>query len=265
MLLVHISDLHCGPLFRPEALSAAIEEINDLAPDVVLVTGDLTEDGIVSEFRQARDELAKLKAQHLIFVSGNHDYRSTGYLLFQRYFPFHQVTELEDAVLAVLSSARPDRDDGEVGHRQNLWLERTLAPYEDTMKIVALHHHVIPVPDTGADQITVIDAGDVLRSLTKANVDLVLCGHRHRPWRWTLETMLVLHAGSVSCAKLRGFFLNSYNILTVRKGHVDAKLKIVDGGVIDFNEIVQRREILEAADISQHNSSLEEDAVGRTS
>ncbi len=47
MLLVHISDLHCGPLFRPEALSAAIEEINDLAPDVVLVTGDLTEDGII--------------------------------------------------------------------------------------------------------------------------------------------------------------------------------------------------------------------------
>jgi Icc protein len=259
MLLVQISDIHCGPLFRPDALSAAIEEINALAPDVVLVTGDLTEDGIISEFRQARDELAKLKAQHLIFVSGNHDYRSTGYLLFQRYFPFHQITELDNTVIAVLSSARPDRDDGEVGHRQNLWLERTLAPYEDAMKIVALHHHVIPVPDTGADQITVIDAGDVLRSLTKSGVDLVLCGHRHRPWRWTLENMLVLHAGSVSCAKLRGFFLNSYNVITVNKGQVDAKLKIVNGDVVDFNEIVRRREILEASDISQLDSSIEED------
>ncbi len=56
-------------------------------------------------------------------------------------------------------------------------LERSLGKYEDKLKIVAMHHHLIPVPDTGADQTTVIDAGDVLRSLTKSKVDLVLCGH----------------------------------------------------------------------------------------
>jgi Icc protein len=259
MLIVQISDIHCGPLFRQDVLRAAIDEINALAPDVVLVTGDLTEDGIISEFKIAAQELTKLNTDKIVYVSGNHDYRSTGYLLFRRYFPFHQVTELDDAVITVLSSARPDRDDGEVGHRQNLWLERNLAQYEDVVKIVALHHHVIPVPDTGADQITVIDAGDVLRSLTKSGVDLVLCGHRHRPWRWTLENMLVLHAGSVSCAKLRGFFLNSYNVITVNKGKIDAKLKIVNGDIVDFNDIVRRREILEASDISQLDSSFNGD------
>lgn len=255
--MVQISDIHCGPLFRKDALRAAIGEINELAPDVVLVTGDLTEDGLISEFKTAAKELGKIKAEKIIYVSGNHDYRSTGYLLFRAFFPFLQVSEFEDAVITVLSSARPDRDDGEVGHRQNLWLERTLAHYGDRVKIVALHHHIIPVPDTGADQITVIDAGDVLRSLTKSGVDLVLCGHRHRPWRWTLENMLVLHAGSVSCAKLRGFFLNSYNIIKVNKGEIDAKLKIVNGDVVDFNDIVRRREILEASDISQLDSSFD--------
>lgn len=196
----------------------------------------------------AAKELRKIKAEKIIYVSGNHDYRSTGYLLFKEFFPFLQISELDEIIVTVLSSARPDRDDGEVGHRQNLWLERTLEKFKDKMKIVAMHHHIIPVPDTGADQITVIDAGDVLRSLTKSKVDLVLCGHRHRPWRWKLEDMLVLHAGSVSCEKLRGFFLNSYNVITVNKKRIEAKLKIVKGDYIDFEEIVTKREILESRD-----------------
>lgn len=256
MLLVQISDIHCGPIFRKETFRSAVKEINELSPDVVLVTGDLTEDGLMSEFRMAASELGKLKAEKVIYVSGNHDYRSTGYLLFKQFFPFLQVTEFDEAVIAVLSSARPDRDDGEVGHRQNLWLERTLEKHEEQLKIVAIHHHVIPVPDTGADQTTVIDAGDALRSLTKSKVDLVLCGHRHRPWRWKLEDMQVIHAGSVSCKKLRGFFLNSYNVIEARKKKIDAKLKVINGEFVSLDEIVKRREVLEESDISQFSDSL---------
>ncbi len=256
MLLVQISDIHCGPMFLKGTFGAAVKEINKMSPDVVLVTGDLTENGLTSEFQTGARELRELKAEKVIYVSGNHDYRSTGYLLFKEFFPFSQVTELDDVVVAVLSSARPDRDDGEVGHRQNLWLEKTLEKYKDRMKIVAIHHHVVPVPDTGADQITVIDAGDVLRSLIKSKVNLVLCGHRHRPWRWRIEEMRLVHAGSVSCEKLRGFFCNSYNVITIKKNEVDAKLKIVGGGFVDFNEIVKRGEILKASDISQCSNSL---------
>ncbi len=256
MLIVQISDVHCGPMFRKETLRAAVTEINEMCPDVVLVTGDLTENGLMSEFKTAAKGLKKLKAERIIFVSGNHDYRSTGYLLFKEFFPFLQVTEIEDATIIVLSSARPDRDDGEVGHRQNIWLEKTLEKYKDKAKIVAIHHHIIPVPDTGADQITIVDAGDVLRSLVKSKVNLVLCGHRHRPWRWKMEDMLVVHAGSVSCEKLRGFFCNSYNVITVKGNKIEAKLKIVGGDFVDFSEIVKRREILQKSDISQYSDSL---------
>ncbi|MEM3726163.1 MAG: metallophosphoesterase [Candidatus Bathyarchaeia archaeon] len=256
MLIAQISDVHCGPMFRKEMLRIAIKEINGMRPDVVLVTGDLTENGLISEFKMASEELRKLKAEKVIFVSGNHDYRSTGYLLFKQFFPFSQVTETEEAVIVVLSSARPDRDDGEVGHRQNLWLEKTLEKHKDKAKIVAIHHHIIPVPDTGADQITIVDAGDVLRSLVKSKVNLVLCGHRHRPWRWRIEDMLVVHAGSVSCEKLRGFFCNSYNVINVKKGEIEAKLKMVGGDFVDFSEIVKRREVLQESDISQYGDSL---------
>ncbi|MGQ9551723.1 MAG: metallophosphoesterase family protein [Candidatus Bathycorpusculaceae bacterium] len=256
MLLVQISDVHFGPMFRKETFELAVREINEMGPDVVLVTGDLTENGLISEFQTASEELKRLKAERIIYVSGNHDYRSTGYLLFKEFFPFSQVTEIENAVIVVLSSARPDRDDGEVGHRQNLWLENVLEKYRDRLKIVAIHHHIVPVPDTGADQITVIDAGDVLRSLTKSKVNLVLCGHRHRPWKWNIEEMLVVHAGSVSCEKLRGFFCNSYNVIEIKNKKIDAKLKMVGGGYVDFKEIVKRREILQASDISQYDDSL---------
>jgi hypothetical protein len=68
--------------------------------------------------------------------------------------------------------------------------------------------------------------------------------------------MLVVHAGSVSCEKLRGFFCNSYNIITVKGKKIEAKLKIVNGDFVDFSEIVKRREILQESDISQYSDSL---------
>ncbi|MEM2280869.1 MAG: metallophosphoesterase, partial [Candidatus Bathyarchaeia archaeon] len=128
MLIVQISDIHCGPMFNYGSFRTAVDEINALSPDVV--TGDITENGILSEFKMAADEFKRLKAKNVIYISGNHDYKSTGYLLFKQFFPFNQITEISDTVIVVLSSARPDRDDGEVGHRQNLWLENTLENYK---------------------------------------------------------------------------------------------------------------------------------------
>ena len=256
MLIAQISDVHCGSMFNEGKFREAIEEINTMAPDAVVVTGDITENGTLSEFKLAAEGFKRLKAKNVIYISGNHDYRSTGYLLFKQFFTFNQITEIGNAVIVVLSSARPDRDDGEVGHRQNLWLENTLTKFKEKVKIVAIHHHIIPVPDTGADQITIVDAGDVLRSLAKAKVNLVLCGHRHRPWKWQIEKMQVVHAGSVSCEKLRGFFFNSYNVIELNNKKINTQLKIVGGDYMDFKEIVKKREILQALDISQCSDSL---------
>jgi 3',5'-cyclic AMP phosphodiesterase CpdA len=124
------------------------------------------------------------------------------------------------------------------------------------IKIVAIHHHVVPVPDTGADQIIVVDAGDVLRSLVRSKVNLVSCGHRHRPWQCRMEDMRVVHAGSVSCEKLRGFFCNSYNVIRIEKGKVEPRLKIVGGDFVSFSEIVRRREILQASELSRLGNPL---------
>jgi 3',5'-cyclic-AMP phosphodiesterase len=89
-------------------------------------------------------------------LAGNHDYRHTGYLVFKKFFPSskRQIYEFgDDAVLLTVGTARPDRDEGEVGYRQNLWIENSLRKYgndkKKVIKIIAMHHHLISIPDTG--------------------------------------------------------------------------------------------------------------------
>ena len=178
MRFIQISDLHIGGLFKQDAFDTLVDEINnDLKPDVLIVSGDLTDDGLVFQFEKARDELKKLKCDNLIIFPGNHDYRHTGYLLFKEYFPIAKpdsakVYEYKDnnsnenrqtVIVTTIDTARPDRDEGEVGHVQNLWLNKTLKKYDKNKmqnnndnnnvkgnnennqikKIVAMHHHLI--------------------------------------------------------------------------------------------------------------------------
>lgn len=72
--VIHITDLHIGPLMRPERLRRFIDQINRLEPDVVVITGDIfdfdpryIEDGCL--------ELSTLQARHGVYaVLGNHDH-----------------------------------------------------------------------------------------------------------------------------------------------------------------------------------------------
>jgi 3',5'-cyclic AMP phosphodiesterase CpdA len=237
VLLVHLSDLHCGPKLKEDALLEAIDEINDLGPDVVIVTGDLTEDGLINEFREAKRYLSLVKCKHLIVGSGNHDARTTGYLLFPKFFGNpSSFTWTGNVAVIMLNSSRPDRDDGEIGYNQGLWMKSQLENCREAFKIVALHHHLIPVPDTGMERNIVSDAGDLLWTLTRYGVNLVLCGHRHRPWIWTLSGLTVIHAGTVSTDRLRGFYQNTYNIIRIENGKVSASLKVVGGQECTFDQ-----------------------------
>ncbi len=227
---MHLSDLHCGPKFKQETFLEAVDEINALNPDVVVVTGDLTEDGLIGEFREAKRYLATIKCKRLIVGSGNHDARTTGYLLFPKFFGNpSSVTKIDDVAIIMLNSSRPDRDDGEIGYNQGLWMKNQLENCKDAFKIIALHHHLIPVPDTGMERNIVSDAGDLLWTLTRYGFNLVLCGHRHRPWTWTLGKLMIIHAGTVSTDRLRGFYQNTYNIIRVEGEKIVANLKVVGG------------------------------------
>ena len=228
-----------GSQFLPEVFETLVKEVNELNPDVIVITGDLTNEGLMKEYEECKSLLTKFNVKKIISISGNHDYRNTGYLLFKKFFPFQTVNELDnDVVLVTVGTARPDRNEGEVGYRQNLWLERTMKKYKDKVKIVAMHHHLIPIPDTGSDQLTVVDAGDVLRTVLDTQVDVVLCGHKHRPWAWNFGKLTVVNAGAATSERVRGLFENTYNILTISNKKIQVDLKIVGGKRLHIEEIV---------------------------
>jgi 3',5'-cyclic AMP phosphodiesterase CpdA len=223
---------------------------------VLVASGDLTESGLVSQYRNAKQALDTLKCRKRVFCSGNHDYRSTGYLLFKVFFPSKPILKVDGVVFAVISTARPERNEGEVGHRQVLWLEETFSKFRRLVKIAVIHHHLIQVPDTGPDNIPVIDAGDTLRSIIERKVRLVLGGHRHRPWRWNVGSTQIVHAGTLSSERTRGFYVHSYNVIDVSRDTIDARLKIVGSKrLIGFDEVVKGRVRLPAiseADSHKH-------------
>jgi 3',5'-cyclic-AMP phosphodiesterase len=267
MRFVQISDLHIGGLFKQDAFDIMVNEINDdLKPDVIIISGDLTDDGLIFQFEQARNEIKKLKCNNLIIFPGNHDYRHTGYLLFKKFFPIagsdgpkvyeykNEGNNYQTVVLTTIGTAIPDRDEGEVGHRQNLWLNNILKKYDNNYqhnndnrqiyKIVAMHHHLIAIPDTGYTNVVGIsDAGDVLRTCLKNNVDLVICGHKHRPWLWNLGTMKIAYAGTACSWRYRGVFEDTYNIIDIREDNkIDIDIKIVGGNRIPLSEVVNTYE-----------------------
>ena len=81
-----------------------------------------------------------------------------------------------------------------------------------------LHHHLLPVPGTGRERNVVHDAGDTLECLQRADVHLVLSGHKHVPYAWRLENLFVVNAGTVSTTRLRGKTKPCYNVIEASTG-----------------------------------------------
>jgi Icc protein len=244
MQFVQLSDLHVGGLFKGEAFDTIVEEVNNLKPDAIIISGDLTDDGLIFQFQQAQKENRKFDCPNLIIFPGNHDYRHTGYLLFRKFFPYsNQIYEFSDIVVLTVGTARPDRDEGEVGHRQNVWMEETLRKYDDKKKIVAMHHHLIAIPDTGYTNVVgILDAGDTLRACLEAKVDLVLCGHKHRPWLWNLGSLKIAYAGTACSWRYRGVFEDTYNIVEIKDEQLEVNIKIVGGKRMPLSDVVKRYE-----------------------
>ncbi len=74
--IVQISDLHVGPTIRRGFVQGVVDTVNNLAPDLAVVTGDVV-DGRVAGLQAHTEPLGQLRARHGVFaVTGNHEYYS---------------------------------------------------------------------------------------------------------------------------------------------------------------------------------------------
>lgn len=64
----------------PEIAASMLENINRSSPDIVVITGDLTENGLAAEYNGAKKFIDRIECKNKIIVPGNHDSRNAGYL-----------------------------------------------------------------------------------------------------------------------------------------------------------------------------------------
>jgi 3',5'-cyclic AMP phosphodiesterase CpdA len=227
MKIVHLSDLHCtSPLFVSQWGDAVVSYLEEARPDLTVVTGDLTMDGRRDEYRRALLFLARLRTRSLLVVPGNHDTRNGGYLRFEEVFGtrFPTYTD-ETVVICGVDSSQPDLDVGHVGRS-------TLAQMADMMsipgrtRILAVHHHLVPIPGDDPENPIPDNAEEVLKLCSDAGVDIVLAGHGHRPHFCSHGSTRLVTAGSATLLRPGGQDYPSFNVIRIERDtfclqHVD--------------------------------------------
>jgi 3',5'-cyclic AMP phosphodiesterase CpdA len=227
--IVHTSDLHF-PRVDGRIMAALVTCINDLAPHLVVVSGDLTQRARRSQFREAAAFLASL-APPVLVVPGNHDvpmFNLPARLLspfagYRRYIARDLEPVFEDAELLVvgLNSVRtiPFSDKGRLNVAQaDGAAERLRAAAPNVVRIVVTHHPFDVPP--GAREAKMIGRSRMaMERLSAAGADMFLAGHLHLShvggtatrYRIAGHSALLVQAGTMSTRE-RGE-PNSFNVL----------------------------------------------------
>lgn len=186
--IVQLSDVHLGPLLDRRFAASLAARVDALAPDLVVVTGDLA-DGSVGRIGAEAEPLGALRARHgVFFVTGNHDYYSGA----------------DDWV------ARMTRLGWRALRNARVTLERDGARFD--LAGVDDHHGALVEPGGGEDLDRALEGRDpdrpvvllahdpaTFRRASRAGVDLQLSGHTHGgqiwPFRWAVRLTVPWVAG----------------------------------------------------------------------
>jgi 3',5'-cyclic AMP phosphodiesterase CpdA len=223
--IVHISDTHISPFggFEEKIFDKAVSQINVLDPphDILIHTGDLTDNGVLSDYEFALEKIASIEGRPII-VPGNHDERNYGQSLFRELIgDLDREVDVGKAKIFALNSPEPDRNEGRLGRRRQAYLDRKLSETpENTIKIVAFHHHLVPVPHSGREINVLEDAGDVINHVLKYKVNLIFMGHRHVGRILRIEDTILINTGTTSSIRTRGRLGHTFNIIDVMKNGV---------------------------------------------
>ncbi len=208
MLIAHLTDLHIRPVGVPAyrvvevntllARALATLEALDPAPDALILSGDLTDCGLVDEYRLLRRMLDRL-AMPVYLIPGNHDRRGPLREVFADWPTLGSDPEFVDFAADIgplrligLDTVVPGHGHGALCGRRLDRLRSALAAAPDRPTLLALHHPPFVCGIEHMDGIRLLDGADELAAIVRANpqVERVLCGHHHRPiqarWAGTL-------------------------------------------------------------------------------
>ncbi len=235
--LVHLSDLHFGRVDAAllDPLRALVQRI---APDVVVVSGDLTQRAKSEEFEQARAFLDSLPGPQII-VPGNHDISL--YNVFRRFVhPLerykHYITDdlhpiyVDDeiAVLGVNTARSLTFKDGRVNQEQVDTIRAHFMALGPQVTRVVVTHHPFDLPQSFGDDDLVHRASMAMQMFAECGVDLLMAGHLHASHagstagRYQIAdyAALVVQAGTATSTRGRGE-VNSFNVVRIEPGRIE--------------------------------------------
>ena len=208
MLIAQISDVHIrdhlgmfGELVdTSKTLEKAIKLLNALAPqpDVVLATGDLTDDGTKEQYSQFLEIIAPLNAP-LLPLPGNHDDYSEFINAFSSTLPDEipknhcsYVIDNFPVRLIALDTSLPGQHDALFSEDHELWLSQVLEQEKDKPTLIFTH---FPPFETGINfmDISGLKSADRLEKIIRNNpqVKLVVAGHVHRPIQTSFASTMI--------------------------------------------------------------------------
>ena len=229
--IAHLSDLHFGRVDRT-LLSPLISRLNSLAPDLVVVSGDLTQRARAAQFRDARRFLDTLPARVLV-VPGNHDVPL--YNVFKRFLrPFDKYRRYicedlepafidhEVAVVGINTARSAVFKGGRINQAQMARVRELLCPLPDGVTKIAVTHHPFDLPPGHGERDLVGRAAEAMRMFADCGADILLSGHLHAShasdtrlrYRIGDFVALVVQAGTATSTRARGES-NSFNVLRI--------------------------------------------------
>jgi 3',5'-cyclic AMP phosphodiesterase CpdA len=232
--IIHLSDLHFGRT-RPDLLDPLLASVHAANPDLVVVSGDLTQRARVHQFREARAFLDRIAAPCLA-IPGNHDVPLDNIVLrllgpwyrYRRWIGTNLEPGFQDAELTVVgvNTVNPlDWQRGRIGRREVARICSGFRAREDgRTRIVVAHHPFAHLPQER--KALMRGAKRAIAALAGCGADIVLSGHLHA-WRaeplgpsgGNAPAVLLVQAGTGLSTRVRGEE-NDYNLLRVRPGEV---------------------------------------------
>ncbi len=230
--IAHISDIHFGQADNG-VVERLVEKIVELDPDLLVVSGDLTQRARTGQFREAQAFLERLPKPHLI-VPGNHDvplYNIFDRFInpltkFKKFITSDLTPEFLDEELAVfgINTARSMTiKGGRVSEEQVDELQQRLCEIDEGKVKIIVTHHPFDLPE-GFDEDDIVGrAKKVMPKLVECGADVFLAGHlhvshiTHSARRYRLEngySALIIQAGTAASVRERGEE-NSFNLLEV--------------------------------------------------
>lgn len=231
--ILHMSDLHFGrddPALEAPLVAAA----EDLAPDLIAVSGDLTQRARVRQFARARaflDRIAAACGAPVLAVPGNHDTPLDNlWLRLVRPWARYRAAisadlepRFEDAAVSVVGVNTVNRFAWQRGRISDRTVNRVLEAFgraDGRLRIVVLHHPLEHGADV--DKRLMTGAGAALDRLQAAGADMVLSGHLHStvvaPFA-SAPGLLFVQAGTGLSTRVRGE-PNTFNLIEAGPGRV---------------------------------------------